>query len=199
VTVVNDDPAFLELMDEVLELLGHDACVLSAAEITSLESVVDTSPEVLVLDLHMNGDAEVGWRYITAARAHPALAQVPLVLSTGDHAFLRSREQELGAMNHMHVLAKPFSIEDVERLLRLLAPGIGAQAATLVYDGGPRHGQVDTLDVEPAVIGTGEEGGVYQHTPEVRDGLRVYRWQPLTEAEAQAVVRGDLRANQDPP
>lgn len=73
-----------------------------------------------------------------------------------------------------------------------------APAATIVYDGGPRHGEVDTLDAGAPVIGSGQEGGVYQHTPELRDGLRVYRWQPLSEAEAQALIRGDLRANQDP-
>ena len=73
-----------------------------------------------------------------------------------------------------------------------------AEAATIVYDGGPRHGQVDTLDAEPPVIGSGEQGGVYQHTPEVRDGFRVYLWQPLSEPAAQALMRGDLRANQDP-
>lgn len=72
------------------------------------------------------------------------------------------------------------------------------KSATIVYDGGPRHGGVDTLDVEPAVIGSGDEGGVYQHTREVRDGLRVYVWQPLSEPEVQALIRGDLRANQDP-
>ncbi|MCA1569695.1 MAG: hypothetical protein LC798_05105 [Chloroflexi bacterium] len=69
---------------------------------------------------------------------------------------------------------------------------------TLVFEGGPRDGERDTLDILAAVIGTGKEGGVYQRTGEDRDGLVMYRWQPLTEAEAAAVVRGDLRANQQP-
>ena len=67
-----------------------------------------------------------------------------------------------------------------------------------MYDGGPRHGEVDTLDRAPAVIGSGEEGGIYQHTAELRDGLRVYLWQPLSEPEAEALIRGDLQANQKP-
>jgi len=71
-------------------------------------------------------------------------------------------------------------------------------APTLVFEGGPRDGERDTLDILAAVIGTGKEGGVYQRTDEDRDGLVMYRWQPLTEAEAAAVVRGDLRANQGP-
>lgn len=67
----------------------------------------------------------------------------------------------------------------------------------VAFEGGPRDGQDDALDVAAPVIGTGEEGGVYQRTDEQRDGLTVYRWQPLTEAEVNAIVRGDLRASQD--
>ena len=116
VTVVNDDPAFLELMDDVLEQLGHEASVLSA-ETASLDSVVDTQPDLLVVDLHLKGDAWTGWRFATAARAHPALAEVPLILASGDHRFLREREEELGAMTDLHVLRKPFTLDDVEGLL----------------------------------------------------------------------------------
>jgi hypothetical protein len=71
-----------------------------------------------------------------------------------------------------------------------------AEEPTVFLDGGPRHGGKDTSDVLAPVIGSGNEGGVYQRTDEKRDGLVVYRWQPLTEPEAEAIVRGDLRANQ---
>ena len=69
---------------------------------------------------------------------------------------------------------------------------------TLIYEGGPRDAQTDTIDHLAAVIGTGEDGGVYQLTAEVREGRNVYRWQPLSDAEAKAVVRGDLRSSQNP-
>ena len=69
---------------------------------------------------------------------------------------------------------------------------------TIVFEGGARDGQEDTIDVEVVVIGRGDEGGVYQRTDEVRDGRTVYRWQMLTDAEAAALVRGELRANQQP-
>lgn len=69
--------------------------------------------------------------------------------------------------------------------------------ANITYRDGPRNGDTEWLDGQlPAIIGDGSEGGVYQHTDAVDDGSRVYRWWPLTEAEANAIVRGDLRANQ---
>lgn len=71
-----------------------------------------------------------------------------------------------------------------------------AERATIVFEGGPRHRQTDTFDAEPAVIGSGREGGVYQRTEDRRDGLTVYRWQPLTDSDVAALTQGDLRANQ---
>jgi hypothetical protein len=68
----------------------------------------------------------------------------------------------------------------------------------LIFEDGPRNGETDAAPQLVPVIGTGQDGGVYQRTDEERDGHRVYRWQVLTEAETQAIVRGDLRANQRP-
>ena len=72
----------------------------------------------------------------------------------------------------------------------------GAEEPTAILDGGPRNGETDCSDLLAPVIGTGSEGGVYQRTDETREGLVVYRWQPLSEAEAEAIVRGDLRASE---
>lgn len=69
---------------------------------------------------------------------------------------------------------------------------------TIYFEGGPRHGDTDAADYLPAVMGSGSERGVYERTGERRDRLSVYRWRSLTEAQADALVRGDLRANQEP-
>jgi hypothetical protein len=73
-----------------------------------------------------------------------------------------------------------------------------AQDDEIIFDGGPRDGQTDTLDQAPVVIGTGEEGGVYQRTNQERNGLRMYRWHELTPHEAAALLNADLRQNQGP-
>ncbi|HYI67211.1 MAG TPA: hypothetical protein VEW95_09825 [Candidatus Limnocylindrales bacterium] len=73
-----------------------------------------------------------------------------------------------------------------------------AEDRTVVFDGGPRAGETDTSDAMAPVIGTGKDGGVYQRMDEERDGRVVYRWQRLSEAQVQAIVRGDIRANQEP-
>lgn len=72
------------------------------------------------------------------------------------------------------------------------------QDEQIVFEGGPRHGQIETADYAPVVIGSGEEGGVYQRSDEERDGRAVYLWQVLTPAEQAALQSGDIRANQEP-
>ena len=76
-----------------------------------------------------------------------------------------------------------------------LAPDSGM--SNIVFRGGPRDASTEAIDGPmPAVIGDGAEGGVYQRTDGEEDGQRIYAWQPLTDAATNALVRGDLRANQ---
>jgi hypothetical protein len=55
---------------------------------------------------------------------------------------------------------------------------------------------VEWLDRPAVTIGDGSDGGVYQRTDVSEGDLAVYRWQELSDAEANAVIRGDLRSNQ---
>ncbi len=64
------------------------------------------------------------------------------------------------------------------------------------FHGGPRDGEVDWIDRPAVTIGDASEGGVYQRADEPEGDLVAYRWQELTDAEANALIRGDLRANQ---
>jgi len=69
--------------------------------------------------------------------------------------------------------------------------------ATIAFRGGPRDGTTELVDGPlPVVVGDGGEGGVYHQTDAVAGESLVYVWQPLTDAEVDALVRGDLRANQ---
>jgi hypothetical protein len=68
----------------------------------------------------------------------------------------------------------------------------------IAFRDGPRHGTTEPSDDRlPVVIGDGSDGGVYHLTDAVEESSRIYVWQPLTDAEVDALVRGDLRANQD--
>jgi hypothetical protein len=66
------------------------------------------------------------------------------------------------------------------------------------FEGGPRHEELDWIDRPAVTIGDGSDGGVYHRTNATEGGVTLYRWQELTDAEAAALVRGDLRANEHP-
>lgn len=68
----------------------------------------------------------------------------------------------------------------------------------ILFEGGPRHGEREATGDRVVVIGTGAEGGVYQRTDEERNGVQIYRWQSVTDAEAAALLDADLRKNQEP-
>lgn len=130
VTVINDQPEFLGVMREVLDDLGHEATALEGATV-SIDQIAETRPELLIVDLRMHNEVlNDGWGLIVAARAHETLKDVPIVISSADHDFLRRRADEIGALADVHPLPKPFAMEDVEEVLdRLLErPGSGDTA-----------------------------------------------------------------------
>ena len=127
VTVINDQPEFLGVMREVLNELGHEALALEGSTVT-VDQIADAHPELLIVDLRMNNAVlNDGWGLIVAARAHPILKDVPIVISSGDHEFLNRRAEEIGALADVHPLPKPFAIEDVEELLDQLLDRTGPE------------------------------------------------------------------------
>ena len=130
VTVVNDQPDFLGVMREVLETLGHH-CEALPADSVDLDGIAATRPDLLIVDLRMDtGALNDGWGLILAARSHPELKDIPIIISTADHEFLRTRMEEIGALADVHPLPKPFGVDDVEELIDRLVErnGIGGQA-----------------------------------------------------------------------
>jgi CheY-like chemotaxis protein len=121
ITVVNDSEEFLGLMREVLDALGHTPTVLDGSKVT-VEEIAGTHPHILVIDLHL-GSPEVlddGWALVVGSRAHPELADVPIVVCSGNVIYLRERAAEIAALADVHPLEKPFGLVDVEDLLRRL-------------------------------------------------------------------------------
>jgi DNA-binding response OmpR family regulator len=119
ITVVDDSPEFLTLMQDVLEMLGHQMTGLAAVEV-SFEEVVATRPDLLVIDLNLaNPPQQIsGWELVVLARAHEELQGIPLILCTADVFELRKREHELQRFADVHVLAKPFELGEMCALIR---------------------------------------------------------------------------------
>jgi len=115
ISVVNDNPEFLELMSAILdEDAGYEVSLFNGEE-TSIAEIADSKPDLIVVDLILG--AASGWEIVTLSRAHDELAKLPIVICSADVAALRDREEELAAVGGVHILPKPFGIDELTSLV----------------------------------------------------------------------------------
>ena len=127
ISVLNDNPDFLELMSAILdEDAGYDVRLFDGQG-TGIDQLAASDPDLIIVDLLLGGAS--GWEVVTLSRADERLAEVPIIVCSADVAALRERAQELQGIGNIHVLAKPFSIDEitslVERLIGRAVPASG--------------------------------------------------------------------------
>jgi DNA-binding response OmpR family regulator len=119
ISVVNDNPDFLELMAAILDEDAGYEVALHHGDMMPLSELKAARPDLIVMDLLLGQTS--GWELIALARADDALRDVPVVVCSADIAQLRERSTELSKIAGLHVLQKPFSVDEltglVERVL----------------------------------------------------------------------------------
>ncbi len=123
ISVINDNPEFLELMSAILDDDAGYEVTLFNGERTSVAEIVESRPDLIIVDLLLGGAS--GWEIVTLARADERLTSIPIIVCSADVAALRDREEELARIGRVHVLAKPFGIDEITGLVEQL---IGAPA-----------------------------------------------------------------------
>jgi DNA-binding response OmpR family regulator len=125
ISVVNDNPDFLELMSAILdEDAGYDVSLFDGDQ-TSIDELAASTPDLVIVDLLL-GDTS-GWEIVTLSRADARLADVPIVICSADVTGLRERATELERIGDVHVLTKPFGIDQVTELVeRLIGRAVAA-------------------------------------------------------------------------
>jgi DNA-binding response OmpR family regulator len=125
ITVVNDNPDFLELMSAILDDDAGYEVALFDGEKVSIEDIAASDPTLLIVDLVLG--AVSGWEIVTLSRAHAALAEVPILVCSADVSALRERADELARIGNVHVLEKPFSIDEITEVVeRLVGRSVAA-------------------------------------------------------------------------
>ena len=127
ISVLNDNPDFLELMSAILdEDAGYDVQLFNGKE-TGIDELAASDPNLIIVDLLLGGAS--GWEVVTLSRADPRLANVPIIVCSADVSALRDRADELETIGKVHVLVKPFGIDQitelVERLIGRAVPASG--------------------------------------------------------------------------
>ncbi len=127
ISVVNDSPDFLELMSAILDDDAGYEVSLFDGENTAIAELAASDPDLVIVDLLLGGAS--GWEIVTLARADERLAAVPLIVCSADVTALQDRAPELERIGNVHLLNKPFTIDEmtgmVESLVGRAAPASG--------------------------------------------------------------------------
>lgn len=122
VTVVNDNPEFLELMEDVLEDERYETTTIDGAREDAVELVRASRPEILVLDLRMGTESMHGWDVAEAIRSETEFRGLPILLCSADAQALKEIEDRLEGERSVEILSKPFGLDElfeaIDRLLR---------------------------------------------------------------------------------
>jgi CheY-like chemotaxis protein len=126
ICVVNDNPDFLELMSAILdEDAGYDVTLFDG-ERMGIAELAGSRPDLVIVDLLLGGAS--GWEIVTLTRADDRLADVPIIVCSADVVGLRERAPELERIGNVHLLTKPFTIDEITGLVESL---VGRAAPTL--------------------------------------------------------------------
>lgn len=114
VLVINDDTAFLQLMQDLLTDEGYRCDVLKSSK-SALKHIKDSRPDLVILDIRINND-EAGLLLLDLITLDPETRAIPVIVASANLRALADREAELGAKG-IHVIAKPFDIDDLSALM----------------------------------------------------------------------------------
>ena len=111
VTVVNDNPEFLELVGDILADSRIPTVLVDGDRPDALERIRESSPDVLMIDLRMGADELHGWDIAQEVRRDEDLADVPILVCSADLAALAEIQDQLDNTRRVSTLTKPFNID----------------------------------------------------------------------------------------
>jgi CheY-like chemotaxis protein len=136
VLVINDAEEVVELFRDLIEAMGHRFSGTTFAP-DDLREVRKIAPDLVILDLVMHGE-KVGWTLLQKMRMSRETEDIPILVCTALTDDIREQEGRLTSQA-VHVLAKPFSIDQLEfaitKALEMPSMTIRATGA----DGEPLH------------------------------------------------------------
>jgi two-component system, OmpR family, phosphate regulon response regulator PhoB len=102
-------------MQAILDEDAGYAVQVFAGEDTSIDQLAASNPDLIIIDLLLGGAS--GWEIVTLARADARLANVPIIVCSADVNGLRTRATELERIGNVHLMPKPFGIDEMTSLV----------------------------------------------------------------------------------
>lgn len=126
VTVVNDNPEFLALVDDLLKMEDYETTLVDGDRGEALDRIRASRPDVLMIDLRLGSEGLHGWDIAQEVRADPELRGTPILICSADTMALDMLHEEFEGARDVAELTKPFDIDDlyaaIEGLLEPTTP-----------------------------------------------------------------------------
>ena len=110
IIVVNQDTAFLELMEELLSEEGYRTSIEKEGD-KAYAHIKKMKPDLVVLDIRIN-NPEAGFNVLDLMRIDPETQHIPIIICSAATLLIRENEQRLRAKN-CDILMKPFNIDEL--------------------------------------------------------------------------------------
>ena len=110
IAVVNDDPDFLDLLTQLLQLEGYEAFIVHEAK-GAYDRLKGAHPDLIVLDIRIGGDND-GWQIAECLTLDPATRPIPIILCSAAGDELQRRVPWLQT-HGIGAIAKPFDLDDM--------------------------------------------------------------------------------------
>jgi DNA-binding response OmpR family regulator len=120
IAVVNNDTTFLHLMHDLLGEEGYQTKVILASD-KAYEIVRKEKPDLVILDIVLD-DKAAGWTVLDLLRLDPETANIPVIISSTDGNFLKSKQVVLRS-KHCETLEKPFLLEELLNKVKVALAG----------------------------------------------------------------------------
>jgi CheY-like chemotaxis protein len=120
ITVVDDSPEFVALLDEIFaarfEVMG--------ASHRSIHAIAETRPQLLIVDNEpASGFGLTAWQLVNSARDDAELRDIPIIVCPTDYVSFDADGEQLARLDNVHLIAKPFALDVLEKLVARLVPG----------------------------------------------------------------------------
>lgn len=111
ILAINDDPAILQLFDDLLSEEGYRVTLDTFnRQTTDLLGVIrELQPDLVVMDYIIGGEAG-GWQLLQAARMDRAVKHIPVIICTGAVKQVTEMSEQLDSLG-VQVVFKPFDID----------------------------------------------------------------------------------------
>ena len=122
IAVIDDDPAFVEVLEELLAEEGYTPQVFQAG-MADLPGVRTFRPDAIVLDIRM-GSPQGGWEILAALQQDALVSATPIIICSADVRQLQDHAALWENLGY-RTLGKPFDLDVLLGLLRELVGGPG--------------------------------------------------------------------------